>query len=176
VEAQIDAVAHRGVHATKIAGLYDRTLVDTLAERLRRRRLGAVVLDPGIIDPRGERVLGRKGVDWLRKQLLPRVTVVVLRAAELAILAGAGGDDPDPVAASIRQIRRISPAAVLAEALAPSGTGFWLGDAAGVRLLETPVPAGVGERDRFTAALAVRLAMKDDVAAACRAARQLVED
>jgi len=170
VEAQLDAVTRPGVDAAKIAGLYDRTLVDTLAERVRRRRLGPVLLDPGIVDARGARVLGRSGVEWLRKRLLPRVAVVVLRSAELAILAGIAIEETDTAVVAIEQIRQFGSAAVLAEASAPGGSGLWLGDETGIRPLAAAIPAGVGERDRFTAALTVHLARGSALEVACQAA------
>jgi hydroxymethylpyrimidine kinase/phosphomethylpyrimidine kinase len=165
VEAQIDAVASGGVDATKIAGLRDRTLVDAIAERVRRRRLQPVVLDPGIVDERGERLLGRNGVEWMRKQLLPQTAVVVLDGVEAAILAGKEFDAGDvgsyPVI--LEAIRRAGAGAVVM-CSPPQGEGTArIADVEGARLLDARVPHWGGPRGRFTAALTARLAMGDSV-------------
>jgi hydroxymethylpyrimidine/phosphomethylpyrimidine kinase len=169
VEAQIDAVAPGGVDATKVSALHDRTLVDALAERVRRRRLQPVVLDPGILDEKGERILGRNGVEWLRKRLLPQTAVVVLSRAEAQILAGTAPepDDAPSWAAALQPILRAGVAAVVLRPLAEAGVG-WLLDAEGARPLKGNVPRAGGPRDRFTAALTVRLALGDTVSDAVR--------
>jgi hydroxymethylpyrimidine/phosphomethylpyrimidine kinase len=166
VEAQIDAVAVGGVSATKIAALHDRTLVDAVAERVRRRRLSPVVLQPGIVDARGERVLGRSGVEWLRRRLLPQVAVIVLCRAEAEILAGTALDGPEGESpqALMESVRRAG-----VESVVVWGTGEdpgWVLDGTGLRPLARETPGPVGRRDEFTAALTVRLALSDTVAAA----------
>jgi hydroxymethylpyrimidine/phosphomethylpyrimidine kinase len=171
VEAQIYAAARGGVAATKIAGLRDRTLVDAIAGRVRRRDLPGVLLDPGIVNAQGERVLGRNGVDWLRRRLLPRVAVVLLRHAEAEILLGGAIESHDAAALqrAMEQIRRSGAGAVLLQA-----EPGWLLDGSGLQPLDAPIP-GDAARDRFTAAMTVRLAAGDEVGEAARSAFRFME-
>lgn len=166
VEAQIDAASRGGVDAVKITALADQTLVAALAARVRRRRLAPVVLDPGIVDASGERVLGRKGVEWLRKRLLPRVAVLVLRDVEAEILTGETIGDAASRERVLEQVRRSGAAAVL---LGVTGDEpAWLSEAEGIRPMLTPVPASGAARERYTAALTVRLAHGDTALDAVR--------
>jgi hydroxymethylpyrimidine/phosphomethylpyrimidine kinase len=172
VEAQIDAVARGGVDATKIAALSDQTLVEALAARVRRRRLAPLVLDPGIVDASGERVLGRKGVEWLRKRLLPLVTVLVLRGVEAEILTGEALGDDAARERALEQVRRGGVAAVLL--CVPGESPDWLADAEGIRPIPAAIPGGGGPRERFTAALTARLALGDGAFDATRFAADFV--
>jgi hydroxymethylpyrimidine/phosphomethylpyrimidine kinase len=177
VEAQIDAVARGGVDATKIAGLYDRTLVDAIAERVRRRRLRPVLIEPGIVNAKGERVLGRSSVEWLRRRLLPQTALVVLDPVEAEIVAGESIDlyDSGSVRRALEQVRRSGAASVLLRPSAGAEGVGWFLDEAGLRALEGAMPRETGHRDRFTAAATVRLATGDTVERALVFAGEFVD-
>lgn len=88
VAAQIDAVARDiGTDACKIGMIYSEQVVSVIAERIERRKITNVVLDPVIFAKDGSRLLLARGVDRLRKELIPRCTVVAPNLAEAAELA-----------------------------------------------------------------------------------------
>ncbi len=100
IEAQIDAVVAGGeIGAVKIGPLPSWQIAATIAGRVRRRRLVNGVLEPGLLAPGGERLLGAKGADMVRRFLLPRVRAVVLRPEEAYLLVGRGTEDEEAGAA-----------------------------------------------------------------------------
>ena len=77
IAAQIDSVARDiGVDACKIGMLYHETVVDTVAERIDRREIPNVVLDPVIMAKDGTRLLSAKGVDRMKRRLIPRLSLI----------------------------------------------------------------------------------------------------
>lgn len=87
VAAQIDSVTRDfGVKACKIGMLYAYQVVGVVAERIERRDIPNVVLDPVIFAKDGTRLLLAKGVTRLRRWMIPRCTLVspnLVEAGEL---------------------------------------------------------------------------------------------
>jgi hydroxymethylpyrimidine/phosphomethylpyrimidine kinase len=89
IAGQIDAVARDiGLDACKIGMLYTHQVVSLVAERLDRREIPNVVLDPVIFAKNGARLLLARGAERMKRQLIPRCTLVAPNLAEAAILAG----------------------------------------------------------------------------------------
>lgn len=88
ITAQIDAVTRDfGADACKIGMLYTEQAVTVVAERIARRELQNVVLDPIIFAKDGTRLLLAKAVRRLRRDLIPRSTLVAPNIGEAAELA-----------------------------------------------------------------------------------------
>lgn len=89
VAAQIDAVT-RGlpVSACKIGMLHKPQTVQTVLERIKRREIPNVVLDPVMKAKHGEVLLTRPGIKRLKRYLLPLVTLVTPNRDEAGVLVG----------------------------------------------------------------------------------------
>jgi hydroxymethylpyrimidine/phosphomethylpyrimidine kinase len=74
------------IDAVKIGMLGDASVVRAVADVLKRRRPRHVVLDPVMRASAGGALLDAAGVDALRSELLPLVTVVTPNAAEAGML------------------------------------------------------------------------------------------
>ena len=89
IAAQIDSVTRDiGCDACKIGMLYSHQVVDLAAERIHRREIPNVVLDPIIFAKGGVRLLTAKAVGRMRRNLLPRVMLVAPNVPEAEILSG----------------------------------------------------------------------------------------
>jgi hydroxymethylpyrimidine kinase/phosphomethylpyrimidine kinase len=110
VAAQIDAVARdAGVDAVKAGMLGSWQMVSAVAERVRRRRLPNLVVDPAMAA--GEtRLLGARAAELLRRRLLPLARLVTPDVREAEWLTGKPVRDPAEMRAA-------------AEALAATGVG-----------------------------------------------------
>lgn len=83
VAAQIDSVTRDiGADACKIGMLYAYQLVDVVAERIDRRSIPNVVLDPVIFAKDGTRLLLARGVGRMRRFLIPKCTLVTPNLVE----------------------------------------------------------------------------------------------
>lgn len=181
VAAQIDAVVRDGgVDAAKTGMLGSWQMVAAVAERVRRRRVPNLVVDPAMITD-GARTLGAQGAALLRRRLLPGARLVTPSAQEAEWLTGKPVRDPAEMRAA-------------AEALAATGVGAVL--IRGGDLPETPVDLfyekGVFQElpvrqeaggawapsavDRLTAALTARLALGDALLDAVVFARAFVAE
>jgi len=88
VAAQIDScVRDIGVDACKIGMLYSHQIVSAVAERLRRREIKRVVLDPVTFAKDGTRLLLSKAVDRMKHQLLPLCELVAPNLEESSLLS-----------------------------------------------------------------------------------------
>lgn len=89
IAAQIDAVTRDiGVDACKIGMLYSPQAVDTVAERIRRREIPNVVLDPVIRAKNGEVLLTEPAIKRLKRGLIKLVTLVTPNYDEAHALTG----------------------------------------------------------------------------------------
>lgn len=87
VAAQIDAVTRDiGVDACKIGMLYSEQVVTVTAERIARREIQNVVLDPVIIAKDGSRLLLNSAVRRMKKQLIPRCLLIAPNLDEAGAL------------------------------------------------------------------------------------------
>lgn len=89
VAAQIDAVARDfDVAACKIGMLYSPQMVGLVAERIDRREIPNVVLDPVIKAKNGEELLTEPAIKRLKRWLIPKVTLITPNADEARVLTG----------------------------------------------------------------------------------------
>lgn len=89
VAAQIDAsVRDFGVDACKIGMLYSHQVVSVVAERLRRREIPNVVLDPVIFAKDGQRLVSSAGVSRMKREILPSTLLVAPNLEEAEVLTG----------------------------------------------------------------------------------------
>jgi hydroxymethylpyrimidine/phosphomethylpyrimidine kinase len=89
VAAQIDSVTRDiGVDACKVGMMYSQQVVDLVADRIHRRKIPNVVLDPVIFAKDGTRLLSAKAVERLKRNLLPRTFLVAPNIPEAELLTG----------------------------------------------------------------------------------------
>lgn len=89
VAAQIDAVADDfEIGALKTGMLSSADIIGTVAEAVRRRRLGPLVVDPVMVAKSGARLLREDAVEALRTLLLPQAEVVTPNLPEAEALTG----------------------------------------------------------------------------------------
>jgi len=179
VAAQIDAVAaDLPIHATKIGMLANAGVIEAVAAAIERHRLPNVVLDPVMIAKSGAALLDPAAVDALRARLLPLADVVTPNAPEAAALTG------QPVT-SLADLRRAAATLVERGARAALVKGGHLSGPAVDVLWDgrtfTELSAGRiesrhthGTGCTLSSAIAARLALGDDLAAAVRAAKSYV--
>lgn len=114
VAAQIDSVARDiGVDACKVGMLYSPQLVDIVADRIHRRKIANVVLDPVVFAKDGTRLLTARAVDRMKRILLPLATVVAPNIGEAELL-------------SSMEIKNTADAAKAAESIARFGSRYVL--------------------------------------------------
>jgi len=91
VRAQLDAIFDDiGVDAAKTGMLFSRTLIETVAEYLRGRRV-LLVVDPVMVASSGAKLLEDDAVDALVGELFPLATVVTPNLMEARALTGSDG-------------------------------------------------------------------------------------
>jgi hydroxymethylpyrimidine/phosphomethylpyrimidine kinase len=105
VAAQIDSVTRDiGVDACKIGMLYSQQVVSVVAERIARRSIPNVVLDPIIFAKDGTRLLHARAVQRMKRYLIPACTLVTPNLAEAGILAGLEVNNTDSAKDAARVI------------------------------------------------------------------------
>jgi len=181
IRAQIDSVIRDiGADACKTGMLYSHQAVSAVAERIARREIPNVVVDPVVFAKDGHRLLSEKGVKRLRTELLPRALIVTPNLADAEALIG-------------REVKRIDDMREAARAIFDMGCKFVLvkgghleGDPVDVlydgsgfaelpgKRIEGPPMRGTG--CILSAAIATRLALGDDVPKACVFAKSYVEE
>lgn len=89
VAGQIDALARDfGFDACKIGMLYSPQAVDVVSERILRREISNVVLDPVMCAKNGEILLTEPAFKRMKRHLIPKVMLVTPNAGEAAKLTG----------------------------------------------------------------------------------------
>ncbi len=89
LRAQLDALFDDfPIAAVKIGMLGTVPVIETVAEVLRERRAGNIVLDPVMIASSGARLAERRALDALRSQLLPLADVLTPNIPEAETLLG----------------------------------------------------------------------------------------
>lgn len=89
VTAQIDAAMRDfQVASCKIGMLYSPRIVDVVAERIARREIPNVVLDPVMKAKKGEVLLTEPAIKRLKRWLIPKVTLITPNADEAEKLTG----------------------------------------------------------------------------------------
>jgi hydroxymethylpyrimidine/phosphomethylpyrimidine kinase len=114
VAAQIDAIVEDlGAEAVKTGMLASAPIVEVVAERLGRHRLGNLVVDPVMVAKSGHPLLLPEAVDALRRLLLPLATVVTPNLSEAEALVGRPLSTEEELEAAARQIADMGPQAVV---------------------------------------------------------------
>lgn len=89
VRAQLDSVlSDLGAHATKTGALGSAAIVQVVAEALRARPAGALVVDPVLVSKHGHALADDSVVAALREQLLPLAALVTPNRFEAEKLTG----------------------------------------------------------------------------------------
>lgn len=89
VEQQLSAILEDGKPgAVKTGMLGDESIVETVVRLLRRHRIKNLVVDPVIRSSSGKLLLSVKGVEVLKKKLLPMALLVTPNLSETEILSG----------------------------------------------------------------------------------------
>lgn len=179
IAAQIDSVTRDiGVDACKIGMLYAEQAVDVCVDRIHRRGIPNIVLDPVIAAKDGTRLLSSKGVDRMKRRLIGQCLVVAPNAVEAGILSGAEVRSLDELKYAARVIHGFGCRYVLAKGghlegepvdVLFDGQGFTEFPALRV---EGPPVHGTG--CAFSAALAARIALGDNVQSAAGFAKDYV--
>jgi hydroxymethylpyrimidine kinase/phosphomethylpyrimidine kinase len=181
VAAQIDAVARDLPVAAVKTGMLGRTpVVLAVAQRLRRRRLSNLVVDPVLCAKNGRALLTAGGLAALKRSLLPAARVVTPNLPEAESLTGAPIRDNASLRDAACSIARLGPglAVVIKGGHRPDAPvdllfdGEQFHEIEGERLAGAPVH---GTGCIYSAALAARLAWGDGLPEACRAAKRFVE-
>ncbi len=181
IAAQIDSVMRDiGADACKIGMLYAEQAVDVMADRIHRRDIPNVVLDPLIAAKDGTRLLSSKGIDRMKRRLIRQCLVVTPNAVEAGILAGMEVRSLDDLKHASEVIHGFGCRYVLAKGGHLEGEpvdllydGREFAELPGVRVEGTPVH---GTGCAFSAALAARIAVGDDVLPAAQFAKDLVAE
>jgi len=179
VVAQIDAVVDDiGADAVKIGMLATGANVTAVAEAIDRLSLRLVVLDPVIASTSGAPLLDDDGVDRLRAQLLRRASVVTPNLAEASRLAGREVRTLADAREAARRLADLGAPAVIIKGGHLDGPPIDLlyaegtfSELPGERRLTT---ASHGTGCTFSAALAARLALGDDLVHATQQAKAYV--
>lgn len=181
VAAQIDAVMRDiGANACKVGMLYNATVVDVVAERIRRRRIPNVVLDPVILAKDNTVLLLDKAVQRMKRSLIPKCLLVTPNVREAEILSGKvirNTQDMREAALSIHELGcqhvLIKGGHLAEDPVDILFNGWETIELPGSRIHGPPVH---GTGCAFSAALASRLAMGDEVLEAARFAKDFTAD
>lgn len=176
---QIDTVAADLPIAAVKTGMLDRAaIVEVVAERVRRRRLTNLVVDPVILAKDGTPLLNGRGLAALQRRLLPLARVVTPNVPEAEALSGISIVDDSSLREAARRIGATGVEAVIIKGGhlpgEPIDTLYWKGEfreLRGERIAGAPVR---GTGCLFSAALAAQLALGSEIPEACAAARELV--
>jgi hydroxymethylpyrimidine/phosphomethylpyrimidine kinase len=114
IAAQLDAVLEDiGVDAIKVGMLHSAEVIATVAERLRRRPMVPVVVDPVMVAKSGDRLLREDAVTALREVLLPLATVITPNLPEAEALLGRHVRSHDAMNAAASDLLGLGPRAVV---------------------------------------------------------------
>ena len=114
IAAQLDAVLEDiGVDAIKVGMLHSAEVIATVAERLRRRPMVPVVVDPVMVAKSGDRLLREDAVTALREVLLPLATVITPNLPEAEALLGRHVRSHDAMNAAATDLLKLGPRAVV---------------------------------------------------------------
>lgn len=181
VGAQIDALlADFPISAAKTGMLGRAATVATVLARVRRRRIPNLVVDPVIAAKDGTALVSGRGLELLKRQLLPMAAVVTPNVPEAERLSGIRIEDTESLRRAALEIARTGVGAVVIKGGhlpgAPVDTVYGDGEfheLVGERLAGSPVH---GTGCLFSAALTARLALGDTVLEACVAAKAFTTD
>jgi hydroxymethylpyrimidine/phosphomethylpyrimidine kinase len=181
VGAQIDSVVRDiGVDACKIGMLFAPQVVDIVAGRIARRNIPNVVLDPVIAAKDGTMLLANKGIERMKRSLIPKVLVITPNVREVEILSGFTVRCLDDLKEAVKVVHSLGCKYVLAtgghldgEPIDVLYDGVQFVEIPGTRIEGPPVH---GTGCAFSSALAARLAVGEDVLTAARFAKNFVAE
>jgi hydroxymethylpyrimidine/phosphomethylpyrimidine kinase len=184
VGAQIRAVAGDiGVDAAKTGMLASAAIVEAVAEAVAETGIAPLVVDPVFMSKHGHPLLDDDAVEALRSVILPLATLVTPNLPEAAGLAGRRVATPHDMRAAAEAILTMGAGAVLVKGghlqdapdaadllVERSGRAEWLR----AERIDTVHTHGTG--CTLSSAIAARLALGDDLAAAVRAGKAFVTE
>jgi hydroxymethylpyrimidine/phosphomethylpyrimidine kinase len=181
VVAQIEAVvSDMPVAAVKTGMLAKSAIVRAVAETVKRLRLPHLVVDPVMVAKSGDRLLDPAAQNAYVEHLFPVTTVLTPNLLEAEALVGHPVQSLDEMRAAARELRAKGPRAVVVKG------GHLLGDAVdvffdGERLEELAVPRIAtrnthGTGCTFSAAIAARLALGEELLEAVRGAKEYLTE
>lgn len=178
VTAQIDAVTRDfDVNACKIGMLFSPRMVDITAERILRREIQNVVLDPVIKAKNGEALLTEPAVKRMKRRLISKVTLITPNADEAKVLTGVTVTNRDNAREAAKVLidmgakwTLIKGGHVKGEPVDVLSNGLDSYEFTGKRLDKTMHGTGCV----LSAAIAARLALGDDIPAAVAFAKEYV--
>ena len=89
IEAQIDAVlSDIDCVAVKIGMLSQKTVIQLVSKKIKQYDLQTVVLDPVMVATSGDQLLAEVAIDTLKKELIPKATIITPNIIEAGILSG----------------------------------------------------------------------------------------
>lgn len=183
IRAQIDAVAgDLPIGAVKTGMLSSIEIIETVAERIRARKLGPLVVDPVMISKSGYPLLADDAVDAVRSLMLPLADIATPNAHEAERLTGYHVTTVREAEKAARDIAQMGPKAVLVkgghladteEAVDILFDGSEIHHFRGQRH-DTPHTHGTG--CTYAAAIAARLARGEDLHTAVTRANAYVNN
>lgn len=178
VSAQIDAVTRDfEVSACKIGMLYSPQMVELVSERIARREIPNVVLDPVMNAKNGEVLLTGPAIKRMKRWLIPKVTLITPNAAEAGVLTGTAVTDHGTARDAAKALVEMGAKAALVKGGHIEGEpidilfdGDDFVEFPGKRLAKNMHGTGCV----LSAAIAARLALGDDLHAAVAFAKEYV--
>lgn len=182
VAEQIDAVMRDLPVAAAKTGMLGRAQVaEVVAERVRRRGIPNLVVDPVILAKDGTPLLGARGLEVIKKRLLPQALVVTPNAPEATALSGVEVVDRESAREAARRIAALGVPGVVVKGGhlpgEPADLLYWreeFFDIPGERLGAGRPPVH-GTGCLYSAALATCLALGVPLPEACVRVKRLME-
>jgi len=179
VAEQIDAVARDlPIAAAKLGMLDQARIVEIVAERLHRRSIPNVVVDPVILAKDGTPLLNNRAIAVLKERVLPRALVVTPNVPEAEALSGVSITDTASIREAALRMAGLGVKGVVVKGGhlpgEPVDTLFWANEFfefSGPRLEGAPVH---GTGCIYASALAAAVAKGATVPEACARAREVV--
>jgi len=179
VGAQIDAIMDDiGAHALKTGMLANAAIIETVANRIRQRRLKNVVVDPVMVATSGDLLIKKNAVAALRALLMPLAAVATPNIPEAEELTGLRLRCPEDIEEAARQIVAMGAKAVVIKGghlKGPAIDLFFDGEkfvALSAPRVRTKNTHGTG--CTFSAAIAAYLAQGENLETAVRAAKRYI--
>ena len=180
LRAQVDACFDDfDVRVVKLGMLATSEVIGTVADLLAAHASVPVVLDPVMVATSGAKLLADDALDALRTRLLPRATIATPNLPEAELLLGTTIADVDAMRAACGRLRSLGARSVLLKGGHLAGGDVVVdvfADDAGLHEIRHPRLSldAHGTGCTLASAIAARLALGDDVRAACIAASDYV--
>jgi hydroxymethylpyrimidine/phosphomethylpyrimidine kinase len=177
IAAQLDAVlSDYGADAAKTGFLGRVEAIETAAAHLRRFAVPRLVVDPVLVNHRGESMFGTAVTHAYLNHLLPLASLVTPNPAEAALLTGLKIENVADGETAVLRLHALGPQAILLKRIPHEGKLvdlFFAGNEM-VRLETAVLPTNNthGSGDALSAAVCAFLAMGDGMETAVRRAHQ----